>query len=44
MRFIATFQVNYRNILLEVKDVISSVDKFGSFLYNYRETLTSDAK
>ena len=33
MRFIATFQVNYRNILLEVKDVISSLDKFASFLY-----------
>ena len=33
MRFIATFQVNYRNILLEVKDIISSLDKFATFLY-----------
>ena len=33
MRFITTFQVNYRNILLEVKDVISSLDRFASFLY-----------
>jgi len=33
MRFIATFQVNYSNILIEVKDVISSLNKFDSFLY-----------
>ena len=32
MTFIATFQVNYRNIL-EVEDVISSLDKFASCLY-----------
>ena len=52
MRFIATFQVNYRNILLEVKDVTSSLDKFDSFLYignllrqmqsNTRDTPTDD--
>jgi len=36
MRFIATFQVNYRNILLGVKDVnevISSLIRFASCLY-----------
>jgi len=33
MRFIATFQVNYRNILREVKDVISSLQRFASCLY-----------
>jgi len=32
MRFIATFHVNYRNNL-EVKDAISSLDRFASCLY-----------
>jgi len=33
IRFIATFQVNYRNLLLEVKDIISSLGRFASCLY-----------
>ena len=33
MRFMATFRVNYRNILVEVKDIISSLDRFDSCLY-----------
>ena len=33
MRFIANFRVNYRDILVEVKDVISSLDRFDSCLY-----------
>ena len=35
-KFSQLIKVNYRNILLEVKDVISSLDRFASCLYIWK--------